>query len=878
MEINNLDCQGTYLPAFRTNLRLKNLFIVSGWIIIGVLQLTSCPRLELLNKYTGRFVLGLLALSFVPLLMLSGERGSKSPKNQAHHEIFTGLLTLGFFAVSAFISKITNSEVELAGFQLEVSLTLPLILSSMRRESLRMFVYGCMVVFYIFQSSINFRTLSARQISLNLTLFILYSLLELSQQVLQKRLQTSERSPNSSGTSMFQILNMLPHGVAVISEDSQLIMCNKPLRNSLPDFNEISLQKLLKNFEAIISLKFQEDSLSKERTFLQSFESSSKLHLHTRKSTLNRIISFGHKPSLLSPRHGANSSYLTDVGGPEFPVSTEEPLMSLGFENLRKLVEYMVQKMKVNIDQSIGWNPKTQEPEFIRLRGRQGRKETDVWVGYGNCDEKHQLIVVVGGHDRRVETRSFEKNQMAMLASVAHEFRTPLSGTMLMLEASMKDPRIPTDIKRNYLEVSLRSLQRLSFLINDILDMSQIRAQKIRIQNKSIEVVNLIEDVVKVISLQATMKGINFRYQIHTNVPKFLVSDENRLQQILINLLGNAIKFTFVGHVELLVQKNQQDPSLIEFRINDTGIGISEADQARLFHEYERLDSGASLNPNGVGLGLAISNTLVQLLGGTRIECKSKEGEGASFSFCIPYKSAENFPSSFSKKKASDASIKSLPKLGSMTLSRSRKKLDVIPERRRSTQSFSLMSLDESRNENLGHTQNLTRLAEIYVGGYIPSPKYRPEDSRLFAQSPGGEEYADVLIVDDDPFCVASLEAIIKCQGLTTMRAYNGEKAVEIIEDYVKNQSNEKIRLIFLDCEMPVIDGFKTCKIIKQLLQDNLGRTIPIVGCSGKSQVTEKVWRDTGMDDYVLKPLTADIIVEKLNTFLIQSSIDELLI
>lgn len=838
----------------------------------------------LTNEYLGRFVLGLIAGCFALLSVVSAERGRKSPQKHRHHQFILGILFFIFFLIYAVIPKTAPSEPELYECQLEIALIGAFMLFSVDSPTLRTVIFGNMLIAFIVQEPINLGVISARMLSRNLVLLFLCLLSHLLQLRTKKKQSPLELKVVIDENPQSSVFESLPQGIAIFDEKMKPMLANRTLKNLFTLSDENTPERLIGAFEEINNLKVQEDpagNFSKFRLTLQGIESIPKSISKT-KNSMSRITSLRKKPSVFT-----NPSTYTEIERNDTRFPPEDAFNLLNFENLRRMVEYMIESKASNMSQQIGWNPQSQEPEFIRVVGKRNGKIADVWLGYVKLEDKHQLLVMVDLHSRMrpVEQQSLtERSHLSLLATVAHEFRTPLNGTMLMMEASLNDDRVPADIKANYLEVSLRSLQRLMYLINDILDISQLKAQKIRINHKPVDVQKLVQDVVKVVKLQASMKGIALKYHVHSNVPNVVMSDENRMQQILINLLANAIKFTFNGSVELIVRRKECDYSMIEFCVKDTGIGISEADQSKIFQEFEKLSSSASINPSGVGLGLVISNNLAHLLG-SGICFTSKEGEGAEFFFSIPDTNTDMLlPSLFSKQRISDYPIKQSKSGTSPLLKPKKATLEVILERKISSQTLSHASLDESKNMSPGHTQNISRLADNYSKSYIASPRsggrfIRP--LQLVTENPVAK-YPDVLIVDDDPFCVLSLEMILKRQGYTTMGAYNGLKAVEIIENYVKCHQVDGsdmgyIKLIFIDCEMPVMDGFTACKKIKSLLEQEDMEQIPIIGCSGQQIANDELWKEAGMDDYLLKPLSTDAVLDKLSIYMFQRSIEELL-
>ena len=220
------------------------------------------------------------------------------------------------------------------------------------------------------------------------------------------------------------------------------------------------------------------------------------------------------------------------------------------------------------------------------------------------------------------------------LASMSHELRTPMNSILGLTELILDKAQLGGKNKER-LEVVLRSGKRLMSLINDILDLSKIEAGKMEIREEDLLLEELIEEVANTATPLALEKGLSFNVKRNCNTRLVLNTDRGKVAQVLINLIGNAIKFTEKGKIELLVALNTDKE--LQFTVSDTGIGISDEDKKVIFEEFRQLDGTTSRKFGGTGLGLAISKKILGLLGG-KIWVASIEGEGSVFSFTIPIK------------------------------------------------------------------------------------------------------------------------------------------------------------------------------------------------------------------------------------------------
>lgn len=229
----------------------------------------------------------------------------------------------------------------------------------------------------------------------------------------------------------------------------------------------------------------------------------------------------------------------------------------------------------------------------------------------------------------------------SFLAMMSHEIRTPLNG--IMGAADLASKSCMNSEQAELINVIKKSGKTLLKLINDILDFSKLEAGHVSLDEENTELLSCVQDVYSLLQLKAKERSNELSFSIDDSLPQFIVADGNRLKQILINLVGNAVKFTEKGRVDIRVarEKNIADKICIRFTVKDTGIGIPADKQANLFKEFYQVESMKSRRFEGTGLGLSISKKLVSLMGGD-FTVISEAGKGSSFSFTILTKAGEN--------------------------------------------------------------------------------------------------------------------------------------------------------------------------------------------------------------------------------------------
>jgi signal transduction histidine kinase/ligand-binding sensor domain-containing protein/CheY-like chemotaxis protein len=280
------------------------------------------------------------------------------------------------------------------------------------------------------------------------------------------------------------------------------------------------------------------------------------------------------------------------------------------------------------------------QTEELREQQRQVRRRTDELAQANAALQENEE----GLHLARQRAEDATRQKSEFLANMSHEMRTPLAGVIGMLGFALRDAQL-RDATREQILRGQANAQSLLAIINDLLDFSKIEAGKLSIENIDFALDDSIAQVVTLFEEQAGAHSIGFAVQLDPDLPRFVVGDPTRLRQILVNLVGNAFKFTGSGSVSVRVERRPSDqwqvrrdgarPNMIRFSVEDTGIGIAPDALPRLFQQFEQADATTTRRYGGTGLGLAICRQLVELMGG-RIGAVSTPGRGSTFSFVLP--------------------------------------------------------------------------------------------------------------------------------------------------------------------------------------------------------------------------------------------------